>query len=639
MVYEGQRSSSDVSLPFTLESAVQYYLVNQAQMEAGIPEHDDQIEFPKGIEARKVYSLGAEYVRVALSHIFFFESVHAERIRWADAAWFCLGVPLLAVWIYAWTGSWLGAGLAALLYAVGLASVIRSTGQELSRENFALPLLVAHFALEAIALRRKKLDIANWTLLGASAMALAVAQCGWDLIQFVVALRGLSFLVRWSQPKPLVEPLQAGHWLLCVGALAIAGMLNPYLLEHGFLLAPAFLIALSAFVMVAVEHASWAMRLPRPLLGGLVILLTLTFGTLLSNGENYSHFVELFWAKLRFLAVKPTDPSLLTFNQRILWVPALNSTHPMRAWMLFPASFLLTLPAIVVLFKHSRRSTQAFNLLVLLSISLLTFGLFYRFHVFVALFACAAAGWWVAHCFASTLKTQVLALALIAVVVPIETAHTLDRPWRWGRPNVYYNELNELNSWLSKTIPGEPVLANFGVSGSIVTYGRCPVLLHPKFETKYIRDRVEAYGKVLFKHTEKEFRDWAVQEGARYYVYSIGEFAKQSIPLQMRYMVDAVDAPDDAAARVFEERPMEAKWLKYRWGNRKYRVFELVSIEDEEMAESFLAMAQEALAEGRLEQAESAAIKALAKAPLPEAMKVVSHAASLRSQGFTYVPE
>jgi hypothetical protein len=41
---------------------------------------------------------------------------------------------------------------------------------------------------------------------------------------------------------------------------------------------------------------------------------------------SYSHFTSLLGAKLRFFNIRPDDPSLLTFNQRILWVPALNST-------------------------------------------------------------------------------------------------------------------------------------------------------------------------------------------------------------------------------------------------------------------------------------------------------------------------
>ena len=32
--------------------------------------------------------------------------VLAERVRWIEVAWFCLGIPLLALWIRRLTGAW-----------------------------------------------------------------------------------------------------------------------------------------------------------------------------------------------------------------------------------------------------------------------------------------------------------------------------------------------------------------------------------------------------------------------------------------------------------------------------------------------------------------------------------------------------
>jgi hypothetical protein len=58
----------------------------------------------------------------------------------------------------------------------------------------------------------------------------------------------------------------------------------------------------------------------------------------------YGHFGSLLWAKLRFLNVRPEDPAKLTFEQRILWAPALNSTSWVLLWEWFP--FLLVLTAV-----------------------------------------------------------------------------------------------------------------------------------------------------------------------------------------------------------------------------------------------------------------------------------------------------
>ena len=40
-----------------------------------------------------------------------------ERIRWIEVAWFCLGIPLLALWIRRLTGAWT-AGLLAAFRAI-----------------------------------------------------------------------------------------------------------------------------------------------------------------------------------------------------------------------------------------------------------------------------------------------------------------------------------------------------------------------------------------------------------------------------------------------------------------------------------------------------------------------------------------
>ena len=94
----------------------------------------------------------------------------------------------------------------------------------------------------------------------------------------------------------------------------------------------------------------------------------------------------------------------------------------------------------------------------------------------------------------------------------------LYKPERWGRTGCITRNWTIWSiGWAEYAAP-EPVLANFGVSASILTYGKCPIILHPKFESKVIRDRVRAYGEHLFKGTEKEFRDWAEEQGAQYYV-------------------------------------------------------------------------------------------------------------------------
>ena len=170
--------------------------------------------------------------------------------------------------------------------------------------------------------------------------------------------------------------------------------------------------------------------------------------------------------------------------------------------------------------------------------SLAAFVLFVRFHVFLAIFSAAILGVWAAS--GRGWVPRVLIISVLVMGMAVEAVHTLDKPERWGRW-VYYREIEELTQWMRRYVRPEPVLANFGVSASILTYGECPILLHPKFESKEIRDRVRAYGETLFKGTEEELRDWANRYGAQYYVYALGEFSSISPEQQMRYFVNALE--------------------------------------------------------------------------------------------------
>ena len=154
-----------------------------------------------------------------------------------------------------------------------------------------------------------------------------------------------------------------------------------------------------------------------------------------------------------------------------------------------------------------------------------------------------------------------------------EAARVLAVPLRWASAVGYYPELRALSSFLRTQLAGEPVVANFGVSGAIAAYGGCPVVLHPKFETRDARDRVESYATALFKGDEDTFAAWMEAHDAAVYVHAMGEFSHVAVGYQMRFMVDALHPPENAAARLFEKRMQDLKRFKLVHQTRKYRVF------------------------------------------------------------------
>ncbi len=79
----------------------------------------------------------------------------------------------------------------------------------------------------------------------------------------------------------------------------------------------------------------------------------------------------------------------------------------------------------------------------------------------------------------------------------------------------------------------------------------------------------------------------------------------------MRYFVNALNPPPDAAARLFEERPGDGRYFQFLWGNAKYRVFRVITRQDEARADRAADEAERALAGGRREEADRFATYAL----------------------------
>lgn len=649
VVLETQYDRFGDDLPFTLESALYYRRVKMLFDTGRLPQVDKAIQYPEGVDVRRTYTVGAEYVYAALARAWPKDTPIAARLRWLESGWFCLGIPFLALGLYGWRRSWWAAGVGAGFYAVALSSVMRSTGQELSHENFALPLLVAHGALDVTARRAMRRGAAAWCSV-LSSVLLALALCAWDLVQFYILLRFLCAAADAARGRLAWASRAFGGHAGDVAALVLVGALNAYHREHGWLLSTPMWIGYGALGLAMLDRWTARARGAAPTVGrpwrraGLlaaVVALGMAVQQLTPYAQAYGHFGELLWAKLRFLNHKPADPALLTFDQRIMWVPALHSTTLPLLHMLFPFMLYLTLPAAFVCYVHSRKLPgQGLGRLVFLyGSSLLAFLFFARFHVFLSLFAAALLGVWASLAAGQGRWVRWSVALLLGTGIFAEAAHTLQHPARWGRVNVYYKELDELAGWLVRRAAPDPVLANFGVSATIAAYGKCAILLHPKFEDAVLRQRVKEYGEQLFQGTERSFRDWADDHGAQYYVYAYGEFSRESPELQMRYFVNALEPREDAPARRFEYDPENMTYFQYVAGNVKYALFKMVTRADEAQADREAARAREAFERGDLDRAEAACIAAMKFHPRhPPTVELLAHVTSLRAAGFRPAP-
>lgn len=642
-------------MPFTLESALHYRRVKMLFDRGFLPDVDPAIQHPEGIRIREIDAVASEPVQAWLARWFPEHMPFPDRIRWIEAGWYCLGIPLLALALRIWTGSWLGGFTGGALYGVMLATVLRSTGQEISRENFALPFLMAAFVFAAASFRRVSLEdsvsprqaerIPPVLFSFLFAVFMSFALTGWDMIQYVIAVITLGMSIHLIRTGPAADRRLIQLFRFLTGAVFLLGLLHPYHRFHGLAYSPLMIWMAGVCVAAARRDAGLSRLTSRG--GGLALIifapvaLVMLTGLTGAYGESYNHFGELLWAKIRFLNEKPDDPSLLTFYQRIMWTPALHSaTWALTKWM-FPLVLWVVLFAGSVAWLMTRKQPDplARFWLLFFGVSVIAYVIFVRFHVFAGLGVAVCAGWMVAGLSLRGPVWRVAALLVAGLLIVAEARHTWTERERMGRPNVYYDEMQKLADWLRKEVAPEPVLANMGVSAYIGAYAKCPIVIHPKFEDPSIRRRLERYGEIMFGADELTLRDWMDDHDVRHIVYAKGEFADRQPEYQMRYFVNQLHPPDTVPARRFEQDDPSMRYFTRLWGNHKYVVYQSLDRDTEHRALLLANEGMAALQDGRLDEAEESAIESLGlDRQQSTALKVMRHVGSLREQGVQNTP-
>jgi hypothetical protein len=638
--HQQTRTLQDTEAPFLMESALQFRMTRMVTETGTLPEIDDKVQVPEGVNMRETYSVGAEWLYSGLAKCLPRDWSLAERVRWVSTVLFSLAIPFATIWVWRTYQSIFSGLVAGLFLAVSPAFSVRSSGLELSRENLAIPLFTLFLMAEQLFRTHPARKVARtWAIIGA--ISLALAQCTWDLTQYVTGL-----WVVWGVLGRVMARQEKGdeRFLLTAVSLTqiLASVLNPYLRVHASFFSPVMALLLARTAM------AWFPRLRHrgKLLAFPMFFLALWWVLGHFFVENYSHFGELVFAKIRFLNQKPADPGLLSYAQRIMWTPALNSS----TWLLTKLYFPILLPlfgiAVLLLIRGMKRGRCKFQPeFFYAGFTWVVYVFFFRFHVFLVLFLAACVGRLFATCSTRTgfwSKWAFPSLALLLFIgsefyfllffepkparnLPAEqqqlqqllqamgraNAAEMPKGNRWGRPGAAYGDVESLCKALVALPESGPVLANFGISASILAETELPIILHPKFETPGIRERVREFYQHLFLSSEKELRDWAVYYGAMYYVHSNGNFSDLDPANSPRYMVDALEPPAEAAVYMLENNPADAVWFRPVYSNRRYRIYRIVTPEDEEIAEQWTRMGIMAFESGDIETARKRAMQAL----------------------------
>ncbi|MDD5697975.1 MAG: hypothetical protein PHH77_05105 [Victivallaceae bacterium] len=506
-----------------------------------------------------------------------------------------------------------------ILSAIAPAAVARHTGQMLVKGAFALPFLTAALAFFTLAFKRPgRLPV---ILVMVAAFGATVF---WDASQLVLGIWAGLEILRWiiygsdERRKQVFTAVYA--------ALVLAAVISPYNRAHYALLSPALLIFWPA--LAGLHFTRFDARRKRLLAGCslIAVLALLQTGITYHSrfAENYRHFSSLAKAKLFYLNRKPADPAQLTFEQRFLWTPGLQSATWEITKNLFPYVLwvFLLFGALGFCFKKVRNELLGelpdWFVPGCMTLIFFVFYLFFvRFHVFSALalnaaFPMLVYGWYRAAG-KRPLKMLVLAAALGAIISEGVYSLRLHRGYR----QAYFRETAALVKWFRQAGTADKVvLADMEISPVLKAYCGAAILIQPKFELAEIRKDMEQYVKRLFHGSERDFADYCAAHEVDFAVFSRGKIAPME-KFSYRYMADAKRIKTKSPAYLMDCRPRSMQFFyeiapppEFRILNNRYRVYQVIRPEHRPTARYAADLALEYYYAGRLKLARKAAATA-----------------------------
>ncbi len=566
------------NIPFTLESAMLFYYADYYDQHGSYPVLDQRAQYPEGLPVVQKHSVGKDIMASSIHHLFFRSMDFAQFLRYFIPIFFCLGIPALYLIVLWWTKSDLAASIASLFYGLGLPALIRSTGMEYSSENFSLPFIFWHFLLMMVFIKHSFNRLINGCIGSLSIVALGIAVATWDMSQVYLYTLIPVWMILLFKKNPLnSERIYLGATLFFLHGV---GWLVPYLKDHQFCFSTGLLLLDSVWI---VSFFKDTLRPSFKVI--LVILITGLLGYFLTPYRAiYQHMSSLLWEKLWFLGQKPQDPAYLSYSVRSLWVPALHSAFEgvqgVKHWTLFQRIWLCAIgPWMGLCFKCLRKKALQEQVIVLywVTIYFILFILFSRFEVFFAFFLSMLLGLSVVWLDLKLYRKAVWLVILVAFL-GWETQLTATHFVKWGR-SVDYAQLQDIVGWVDKNCTQKDViLAEFGLSPSFLAYTDSHIVLHPKFESMDMRNKVKEFVEDLFQPREQLFYKLCEKWQVDYYVHTMGMDKDESI-FSWRYLANALGKKEVIVSR-FENQPKELDHFEEIYHNDKYRVYKIVKHDD-----------------------------------------------------------
>ncbi|MBN2288857.1 MAG: tetratricopeptide repeat protein [Candidatus Glassbacteria bacterium] len=558
---------------FWTESAFHYRYAELVARGQGIPAQDTRAQEPEGVVPLENFTIAMEYA-VGFSYqlagsVFGFRLPLHKFTAWFDCLFSCLSITaLFFLALVAWK-SRVAAMLAAAWYAAAPPSFARSAGGAFLREDFALPFIFGALALLAYSSEKDK-TWSRW----AAGVIFAIALASWHVAPFLLFLLSLFaaflFLADSRGSRGFLE-----SFLVLILCCMAAGIAVPVLRAKHFLTGLPMLTSYCVLAAWLVEKKWLAGGRPR-LRWLLAVALPLAWaaGAWLARDRTgeFSHVYLLMLDKVRFLGAKPADPAAMSFHSKILWLSAFNSPSAGQVASYFGVGLWVSLGLSILLVRDwlkGRLGIPGRMALVFFFAFAAGYLAVDRLSVFFVFFSALVFG---SLALRGGTRMWLLALALGSAVILTDYYRSLGYRIMAYRPD---NDLRVVEWLKTNTGPDDTVLAPFQWGPSILAYAGRPVVLHSKFESRGIREKVRDFLGALYgtvEQMEELCRRWRVS-----YLLVTVNLALDSGPSSYRYVMNRPELADSSAAYAFQYAPETLGGFRLVYQDATTRIFEVGS--------------------------------------------------------------
>jgi len=446
--------------------------------------------------------------------------------------------------------------------------------------EFAMPFLILAVALFLLGLRSRN-PKSSRALAVLSGLSFSAGLISWHLSPFFLALFVLFVALDIILDFPFEARKAVALFSLFLLPIFFASFLWPTLRAKSFLLSNTMLLSYWTVLLGFVFSRKGLSRRGRAFLFFPVLpLMALITRLSPTNSREFSHVFHLLLYKALYFTGKPADPSKIPFDVRAIWKGLFSSTGPFTFVFADLLPLLLAIPGVAIALRRKINTAYfpLFLALFFLPLSLLVMRLDAFFFIFLSVFGGFALYWALRTRSSRLLALYLIPLLMIMIGQTVYYRRLFDkfRPrfqkeWM-GKFTAYGSDWKRMTLAIENIVPDScAILAAPDISAMVLTYIDRPVLLHPIYESYWLRCKVEDAETLLYK-TEGEFLAGIAKYRPAYLLYQ-EKFLLDSSRESIRYQVNRLRLEKNSLVYYLNFYPESLRALRLVYQTNTFRLY------------------------------------------------------------------